>query len=78
MSKDLKLNTAQSASPVAKPRSAEDMLNDGHTGYEFYAETGSTAPMMYFVFDNRQEADEAAGPNGKVFYREVGTWKALP
>lgn len=78
MSKDLKLNTEQSLSPVVKRRSVVDMLNDGHVGVEFYAETGSTAPMMYFMFDSREEADEAAGPSGKVFVREVGPWKVAP
>lgn len=80
MSKDLKLSLSQSDKPKVKPYSPLDALNADHIGVEFYVHVPhSTAPMMYYIYDSRDDADTIAkGVGGEVFVRDVSEWRVAP
>lgn len=77
MSREIQLNIE----PSRKPRSLTEILNGGHVGVEFYVHNPHTsAPMMYNIYEDRDEADEAAAriPDSTVFVREVSEWRVAP
>lgn len=78
MSKKIELNVEK---PETPKRSTADTLNQEHTGLEFYVHNAnSTAPMMYYMYDSRDEADDAAEgyPEAEIFVRDVSEWRKAP
>lgn len=75
-----KLSLKRSDAPAAKQPTLEEVLNADHIGVEFYVHVpNSTAPMMYYVYDSREEADDIAkGVGGQVFVRDVSEWRVAP